>query len=98
VLGLSSGDHKQITVDPKLYDSYVGSYEVSSVVINIAREGNHLFAQINGRKNEIFPEGARDYFFKAFDSQITFVTDANGWAKELILHEGGTDMHAARIK
>ena len=29
-----------------------------------------------GQNNEIFPEIARDYFLKTFDSQITFVTEA----------------------
>jgi hypothetical protein len=98
VLGLPRGEHKEITVDPKLYDGYVGSYEVTSVVISILREGDHLFAQLNGHKNEIFPESVRDYFFKAYDSQITFVTGGKGRATELILHEGGTDVRANRIK
>ena len=98
VLGLPPGDHKEITVDPKLYDSYLGSYDVSSVVMSIVREGDHLFAQINGQKNELFPESVRDYFFKTFDAQITFVTDGNGRATELLLHEGGTDVHANWIK
>jgi serine beta-lactamase-like protein LACTB, mitochondrial len=98
VLGLPPSDHKEIIVDPKLYESYLGSYEVSSVVIGIVREGDHLFAQINGQKNEIFPVSLRDYFFKTFDSQITFVTDGNGRATELILHEGGTDVLAKRIR
>ena len=98
VLGLPPGDHKEITVDPKLHDSYLGNYEVTSVVIGIVREGDHLFAQINGHKNEIFPASARDYFLKAFDSQITFVTDGTGRATGLMLHEGGTDVFAKRIK
>jgi serine beta-lactamase-like protein LACTB, mitochondrial len=98
VLGLPLGNHKEITVDPKVYDNYVGSYDVTSVVIHIVRAGDHLFAQIDDRKNEIFPESVRDYFFKNFDSQITFVTDANGRASELIMHEGGTDLHAIRTK
>jgi len=98
VLGLPPGDHKEITVDPRLYERYLGNYTVSSFVISIVREGDHLFAQINGHKNEIFPESVREYFFKTFDSQITFVTDGNGRATELVLHEGGTDLHANRIK
>ena len=98
VLGLPPDDHKEITVDPRLYDRYLGNYTVSSFVNSIVREGDHLFVQINGNKNEIFPESIREYFFKAFDSQITFVTDGDGRATELILHEGGTDLHANRIK
>lgn len=98
VLGLPLGEHKEIIVDSKLYEGYVGSYEVTSVLINIVRDGGRLFAEMNGHKNEIFPESVREYFFKAFDAQITFVTDSNGRATELILHEGGTDLRANRIK
>jgi hypothetical protein len=98
VLGLPPGEHKESTVDPQLYDRYLGSYEVTSVEISIVRDGDHLFAQINGHKNEIFPTSVRDYFFKAFDAQITFATDGNGRATELVLHEGGTDVLARRIK
>lgn len=43
-------------------------------------------------------ESIREYFFKTFDAQITFVIDGNARATELILHEGGTDVHADRIK
>ena len=98
VLGLPLGNRKEIAIDPKLYDNYVGSYEVTSVVIHVVREGDHLFTQMNGQKNEIFPASLRDYFSRAFDFQITFVTDGNGRASELIMHEGGTDLSAIRIK
>ena len=47
---------------------------------------------------EKFPQSVREYFSKSLDLQITFVTDGNGRATELILHEGGTDLHASRIK
>lgn len=67
-------------------------------MISIVLEGNHLFTQINGKKDEIFPESVRDYFSKTFGSQITFVTDGNGRMTGLILHEGGTDLYANRIK
>ena len=98
VLGLLPRDHKEITVNPKLYDGYIGRYNLGPVAMTVVREGNHLFAQVNGRKNQMFPESVRDYFFKMFDAQITFVTDGNGRATELILHEGGTDLYANRIE
>ena len=90
VLGLPPRDPKEIAVDAELYDGYIGRYEVTSVVISIVLEGNHLFTQINGKKDEIFPESVRDYFSKTFGSEITFVTDSNGRATGLMLHEGGT--------
>ena len=50
------------------------------------------------QKIQIFPEKVRDYFFKTFDTQITFVADSSARATELIMHEGGTDLYAKRIK
>jgi hypothetical protein len=49
-------------------------------------------------KFEIFPEGDRDYFLKVVDAQITFVTDNQAPATELILHQGGRDQHAKRVE
>ena len=99
VLGLPPRVRTEITVDPKLYDNYIGGYEATSVVMTISRADDRLFVQFPGQqKIQIFPENVRDYFFKSFDAQITFVTDSNGRATELIMHEGGTDLYAKRIK
>jgi serine-type D-Ala-D-Ala carboxypeptidase/endopeptidase len=93
-----STEHKEITVDPKLFDGYVGAYQLApNFIITITHEGDHLFAQATGQpKFEIFPESDRDYFFKVVDAQISFLTDSQGRATELILHQRG-DHHAPRI-
>jgi serine-type D-Ala-D-Ala carboxypeptidase/endopeptidase len=93
-------EHKQVAVDPKLFDGYVGTYQLSpNFNISITREGGHLFAQATGQEIfEIFPEGDRDYFLKVVDAQITFVTDGNGPAKEIVLHQNGHDVHGNRIE
>jgi serine-type D-Ala-D-Ala carboxypeptidase/endopeptidase len=90
--------HKEVKVDPKLFDDYVGKYALTpAFVITVTREGDHLFAQATGQpKFEIFPEGERDYFLKVVDAQITFITDATGKATELVLHQAGFDQHAKR--
>ncbi|MBZ5695234.1 MAG: serine hydrolase [Acidobacteriia bacterium] len=92
-------EHKEVTVDPKLFDGYVGRYQFApNVVLAVTRDGTHLFAQLTGQANfEIFPEGERDYFYKVVDAQITFVTDGSGRATELILHQNGFDQHAKRV-
>ncbi|MGA8368478.1 MAG: serine hydrolase [Candidatus Acidiferrales bacterium] len=94
----SPQEHKQVTVDPKLFDGYAGAYQLApNFIITITREGDHMFAQATGQpKFEIFPESDHDYFFKVVDAQITFVTDSQGRATELILHQRG-DHHALRI-
>jgi hypothetical protein len=49
------------------------------------------------RKLPIFPEGEREYFYKAVAAQITFVTDDQRRVSELLLHQNGHDVRAARI-
>jgi hypothetical protein len=97
---LAPKQHKEVRVDPKAFDGYVGSFQLApNFLITISREGDHLFAQETGRqKFEVFPDGERDYFLKAVDAQITFVTDAQRRATELVLHQGGHDQRAKRIE
>jgi CubicO group peptidase (beta-lactamase class C family) len=92
--------HKEVQVDPKIFDAYLGSYQLNpNFSITISRDGDHLFAQASNQpKLEIFPEDDRDYFLKAVDAQITFVTDDRGHATELVLHQGGADQHAKRVE
>ncbi len=92
-------EHTVANVDPKLFDGYVGKYELTpGFILTITREGDSLFAQAtNQQRLQIFPESERDYFAKAVDAQVTFITDSQGRATELILHQNG-DRHAKRIE
>ena len=98
VLGLPEHEHKEIAVDPKLFDSYLGTYQLGDFSMTIAREGDRLFAQTRDQKIPLSPESARDYVLKGSDTQIIFVTDGNGRATELILRESGTDAYLSRSK
>jgi serine-type D-Ala-D-Ala carboxypeptidase/endopeptidase len=93
-------EHKEITVDPKLFDGYVGRYQLApNFILAITREGNYLYAQATGQpKIEIFPESDREYFYRVVDAQITFETDSNGRATALTLHQNGANMSAKRIE
>jgi hypothetical protein len=71
VLGLPI-EHKAIPGDPKLYDGYVGNYQMDGFRMTILRENDRLFALINGQNVQLFPTSIRDYFFKAFDAQSVF--------------------------
>ena len=92
-------ERKEITVDPKLFDGYVGQYELApNFILTITREGDQLFAQATGQpKVQIYPESQRDFFYKVVDAQITFETDASGRATSLTLHQNGANMPAKRI-
>ena len=93
-------EHKEIAVDPKVFDGYVGRYQLTpDLVLTVTREGDHLFVQATRQpKFEVFPETERDYFLKVVDAQITFVTDSTSRATELVLHQGGRDQHAKRVE
>ena len=93
-------EHKQIAVDPKVFDGYVGQYQLApTFILTITREGAQLFVQATGQpKVEIFPEGERDYFLKVVDAQISFETDDKGRATGLVLHQNGMNQPAKRIQ
>jgi CubicO group peptidase (beta-lactamase class C family) len=93
-------EHKEIKVDPKLFDGYVGQYQLApNFVITITREGDALFAQATGQpKFQIFPESERGFFLTVVDAQITFETDSSGRATSLTLHQNGVDTPAKRVQ
>jgi CubicO group peptidase (beta-lactamase class C family) len=99
LLPLPPKEHKEVKIDVKVFDGYVGRYELRpTIILTITRTGDHLYVQPTGQpKIELFPEGVRDYFMKEAGKQVTFVTDGQGRANELILHQFGTDEHAKRI-
>jgi uncharacterized protein (TIGR03435 family) len=92
-------EHKEIAIAPKLLDGYTGKYELGrGFMLTIARDGDHLNAQATGQGMlPIFPETERDFFLKAVDAQIAFVTDASGRATEIILRQNG-DRSAKRVE
>jgi len=92
-------EHKQIAVDPKVFDGYVGQYQLApNFVMTITRDGAQLFVQATGQpKLEMFPESDRDYFLKVVDAQITFETDSQGRATGLVLHQNDMNQQAKRL-
>ena len=88
------------SVDRKIYDDYVGQYQLApNFIITIANENGKLTAQAAGQpKNELFAESETEFFLKAVDAQVTFVKDAQGRITSLILHQGGRDTPAQKIK
>ncbi len=92
-------ERKAMTLDPAIYDRYVGRYELApGFVLAVTREGDQLMTQATGQdKVEIFPESETRFFLKVVDAQIDFEKDAAGRATGLVLHQGGQDLKAKRI-
>ncbi|MGA9352699.1 MAG: serine hydrolase [Terriglobales bacterium] len=93
-------EHKQVAVDPKLFDRYVGRYELApTFVVTVTREGDRFFGQATGQsKFEMFAEGEKDYFLKIVDAQISFETDTDGKVTGLTLHQNGANKYGKRVE
>jgi CubicO group peptidase (beta-lactamase class C family) len=92
--------HKVAKVDPKLYDAYVGRYEVGPAIIaTFTREGDHLMTQVdNEGKTEIFPESETVFFLNpSSDATVTFVKDDKGKVIHIVVHRDGQDTKAKRL-
>jgi len=95
-----TSERNVVKIDPKKFDGYVGSYQLApGFILNVSREGDRFMTRATGQGPvEIFPESDHDFFAKVVNAQITFVTNSQGQATELILHQGGRDQHAPRVE
>jgi CubicO group peptidase (beta-lactamase class C family) len=91
---------KVAKVDPKVYDAYVGRYQIEpKLILTFTREGDRLMTQLtNQPKVEIFPESATVFFLKVIEAQITFVKDDKGKVTHIVIHQGGRDTNAKRLE
>ena len=92
--------HKVAKVDPKVYDAYVGRYEIGhETIVTFTREGDRLMAQpTNEGKFEVFPESETVFFLNpATDATVTFVKDDKGKVTHIVLHRDGHDTKAKRL-
>lgn len=87
-------------VDPKIYSSYAGQYELApNFILTITTEDGRLMGQATGQpKLELFPESETQFFPLATAVEITFVKDEKGQVTHLILRQGGQDISAKKIK
>ena len=88
-----------VEVDPAVLQKYAGSYQVSAdMTVAITAEAGHLFAEVPKQpKFEIFPTSETDFFAKIADIKLHFEVGADGTVTELVINEGGHEIHAAKV-
>ncbi len=93
-------ERKEVTLDPAVYDQYVGEYELApNFTILITKENNKLMGQATGQpKVELFPESETIFFLKVVDARIEFLKDEAGKVISLALIQGGQKLPAKKIK
>ena len=89
-----------VAVDAKVFDTYVGEYEVGpGFVMRVFREGDKFMTQATGQeKFEIFPESETTFYPRAFVAKLTFVQDADGKVNSIRIEQGGGVTVGKRIK
>jgi beta-lactamase regulating signal transducer with metallopeptidase domain len=89
-----------VPFDPKAFDQFVGYYQLEpNLIFTITRDGDRFFSRLSGQQNvEFYPESGSKFFTTVVAAQLSFVTDAQGRATELVLHQAGHEQHAKRIE
>ncbi len=90
----------EAAVDAAIFADYVGEYELApGFILTVRTRDNRLFTQATGQGEvEIFSRSKDEYFLKVVDAQITFVRNESGVVQSLVLHQGGRDMPAKKVK
>jgi len=91
---------KSVAAKPDAYHVYTGEYEVSATfIVKVYKEGEKLMTQATGQPAfELFPEGENKFFLRVVDAKVTFTKGDNGTVTGLIIHQGGRDTPAKKIK
>lgn len=91
---------KEIELSTAILEAYVGEYELTpSFTLTVSMDDGKLFCQATGQSRfPIYPESETRFFFKAVDAQVDFQKEESGKTNKLILHQGGRDMPALRIR
>ena len=98
-----------IKLDPRIYDSYVGEYEIApGFVLVVTREGDKLMSQampvplppsaVGQPKSEMFPESETTFFVKDADAQFTFIKNDQGQVIQVNIQRTTRLYQARKIK
>lgn len=92
------GERKAISLDTKVLDRYVGTYQVGPMTITVTNENGHLMATPKGQpKAELFAATETKFFLKVVDAEITFTLGADGKATGMQLDQGGATLKGSRV-
>lgn len=91
------GERKAITLDGKVLDRYVGSYQVGPLAFTLTNEGGHLMMAVKGQgKFEAFASSETEFFLKVVDATLTFTPDADGKGMGIRFQQGPADLTGKR--
>jgi len=95
-------ERKEIVLDPKVFDLYVGKYQPPAPAepITVTREGD-IFVVTFGTEQQghrLYAESEKKFFLKDADLTITFQIGSTGHATSMTVNFGGTESLAPRLE
>ena len=79
--------------DPKKFPGFIGVYELApGQTRTVIAEGDSLFVERNGKKDQLFPEASELFFRKGIEGRILFRYDKNGKVDALIDRRNNEDV------
>ena len=82
------------TVDPKLLDQYIGTYQLApDDILTISRQGDELYrTRRNNTPEKLIPEAVGIFFRKGVEGRILFHVDQGGKVNHLIDRRNNEDL------
>jgi hypothetical protein len=79
--------------DPKRFPGFIGVYELAAgQTRTVVAEGDNLFVERNGKKDQLIPETTELFFRKGIEGRILFRYDKNGKVDALIDRRNSEDV------
>ena len=92
-------DTSQLLNSQRSTSSFVGTYELApGQTRSVTAEGEKLFVERKGKKEQLFPETSDLFFRKGVEGRILFHYDANGKVDSLIDRRNNEDVNWRKIK
>jgi CubicO group peptidase (beta-lactamase class C family) len=83
-----------IQVDPKILETYTGSYESKDFNEVITVKNGQLMGRALGQLFPLYAESETRFFFTVIPGDFEFVKDEQGNVTSLVLHQNGQDLTA----
>ncbi len=93
-------EEKEVQVDEKKLDRYVGKYEYPGIgLLTVRRDKDKLMAQMTGQPEfEIYAKAEDLFFWKVVAAEVKFVADKDGKVEKAIHQQSGATIEAKKIE
>jgi ketosteroid isomerase-like protein len=89
-----------VKLDPKVYDQFVGQYEVApNFILTVTKEGEKLKSQATGQPQfELLPVSEVAFFIKDISALFIFMRGKSGEVEQMMTVQDGRIIQARRVK